>query len=60
MIATMLAIANEEEVALGKIVDAKSQNPNVRPSFCRTDDQRPFGIPADVAAFGGGEPGFNR
>ena len=57
MIATMLAIANEEEVALGKIVDAKSQNPNVR-AFAERMIKDHSAFLQTLQRFGG-EPGFN-
>jgi predicted outer membrane protein len=57
MIATMLAIANEEEVALGKLVDAKSQNSNVR-AFAERMIKDHSGFLQTLKRFGG-DPGFN-
>jgi predicted outer membrane protein len=57
MIATMLAIANEEEVALGKLVDSKSQNPNMR-AFAERMIKDHSAFLQTLQRFGG-EPGFN-
>lgn len=57
MIATMLAIANQEEVALGKLVDSKSQNPNVR-AFAERMIKDHSAFLQTLQRFGG-EPGFN-